>query len=40
MQLKDFLASNAILPSVKVANKKQLFQEISASRSDIRIGGA
>lgn len=30
MQLKDFLASNAILPSVKVANKKQLFQEISA----------
>lgn len=30
MQLKDFIAQNAILPSIKVANKKQLFQEISA----------
>ncbi len=29
MQLKDFIASNAVLPSVKVASKKQLFQEIS-----------
>jgi nitrogen PTS system EIIA component len=30
MQLKDFIAQNAILPTIKVANKKQLFQEISA----------
>ncbi len=30
MQLQDFIAPNAIMPSVKVANKKQLFQECSA----------
>ena len=29
MQLKDFIAQNAILPAIKVANKKQLFQELS-----------
>lgn len=30
MQLKDFIAPNAILPTLKVTSKKQLFQEISA----------
>lgn len=29
MQLKDFIAQNAILPALKVANKKQLLQEVS-----------
>ncbi len=29
MHLRDFIALNAIMPSVKVSNKKQLFQEFS-----------
>ena len=30
MQLKDFIALNAIIPALKVASKKQLLQELSA----------
>jgi PTS system nitrogen regulatory IIA component len=30
MQLRDFIAPNAILPGLRVTSKKQLFQELSA----------